>query len=170
MDSIGPVQLLVVGFDEPNFDGSILAELSRLKDAELVRIIDAIVVDKDADGVVTAIQMSDLTIDEAEQMGAFAGALIGLGTGDEDLVEVGALAGALAGSDGHILDESMVDVLAEIPAGTAAAVALLEHRWAIGLRDAIIAAGGTPLVDEWVHPLDLVAIGLLEADAAAAAG
>jgi len=56
-----------------------------------------------------------------------------------------------------------VDVLAEIPPDTAVAIALLEHRWAIPLREAIIAAGGFPIIDTWVHPRDLVEVGLLAA-------
>ena len=43
--------------------------------------------------------------------------------------------------------------------GTSAAIALIEHLWAIPLRDAIVSSGGTPVLDMWVHPLDLVAIG-----------
>jgi len=48
-----------------------------------------------------------------------------------------------------------------IPEGTAAAVALLEHRWAIPLRDKIAKAGGLTLSDAWVHVADLVAVGAL---------
>jgi hypothetical protein len=47
-----------------------------------------------------------------------------------------------------------------IPPGGAAAVALLEHRWAIPLRDAIRAAGGVPVADAWLAPEDLASIGL----------
>jgi hypothetical protein len=43
----------------------------------------------------------------------------------------------------------------------------VEHRWAIGLRDAIAAAGGAPIADEWVHPADLIAVGLIAAEDAA---
>jgi hypothetical protein len=43
--------------------------------------------------------------------------------------------------------------------GGSAAVALIEHRWAIPLRDKILDAGGVALADEWIHPADLVAIG-----------
>ena len=57
-----------------------------------------------------------------------------------------------------------------IPDGTAAAVALLEHRWAIPLRDKIARAGGVTLSDAWVHAADLVAIGLVGAAAKDAAG
>jgi hypothetical protein len=56
-----------------------------------------------------------------------------------------------------------------IPPGTAAAIALIEHRWAIPLRDKIAAAGGFPLADEWIHPLDLVAVGVIAAEEAEAA-
>ena len=69
-----------------------------------------------------------------------------------------------AGQDGHIFDESEVWYLADaIPAGTSAAIALLEHRWAIPLREKIQRAGGISLADEWVHPEDLVAVGVTAA-------
>jgi hypothetical protein len=42
-----------------------------------------------------------------------------------------------------------------IPQGASAAIALLEHRWAIPLRDAISRANGETLADAWVHPEDL---------------
>ena len=51
-----------------------------------------------------------------------------------------------------------------IAPGSAAAIALIEHVWAEPLRDAIARAGGVPVSGEWVHPLDLVAIGMMAAD------
>jgi hypothetical protein len=39
---------------------------------------------------------------------------------------------------------------------------LVEHRWAIGLRDAIRVAGGLPVADAWVHPVDLATAGLTD--------
>ena len=61
---------------------------------------------------------------------------------------------------GKLYDPDEVWVLAEqIPPGTVAAIAMLEHRWAIPLREAIVDAGGTVLVDEWLHPKDLVRYG-----------
>ena len=159
--AIGPVQLLVVAFDEPNFTGEIVEELNRLRSHDLIRLIDVLVVQKDLDGDVTAVQVSDLSVDEAEELGATIGALIGLGLDGEDGMVAGALLGAEEGSDGHLIpDEEMYDVADSIPAGSAAALALIEHVWAAPLRDAIAAAGGTPVSDGWVHPLDLVEIGL----------
>ena len=159
--TIGPVQMLVLGFAEPEFTGKIAAELDKLREHEFVRILDALVVQKDDSGDVTALQVSDLTTDEAMELGAIAGALIGLGAGD---AEVGAEVGALEGADGHVIpDEELWFAADAIPAGSAAAVLLIEHLWAIPLRDSIVAAGGTALVDEWIHPADLVEVGLGEA-------
>ena len=162
---IGPVQLLVVSFDTPHFSGEILAELSRLRENEVIRLIDALAVQKNPDGSLVALQWSDLSVAEAEGMGATIGALLGLGVGGEAGLEAGAVAGMEAGSDGHLIDESEVwDVADSIEPGSAAAIALIEHVWAVPLRAAIAKAGGVAVSDEWVHPLDLVEVGLLAAD------
>ncbi len=161
---IGPVQLLVVSFDKPDFSGEILEELSRLRENEVIRLIDALAVQKNLDGGLTVLQWSDLSIEEAEGLGATVGALLGLGVG-EAAMEAGAIAGMQAGSDGHLIDESEVwDVADAIEPGNAAAIALIEHVWAVPLRAAIAKAGGVAVSDEWVHPLDLVEAGLLASD------
>ena len=162
--NLGPVQLLVLGFDEPDFNGRILEELERLRKSDVIRLVDMIVVRKDVDGEIEAIQASDLTVDEAEVVGAYAGALVGLGVAGDEGAELGAGYGAASVEDGHLLDEDQVWYIADaIPENTAAAVALIEHLWAIPLRETILDAGGVLLADEWVHPGDLVAIGLLAA-------
>src|SRR5262245_14418001 len=168
--TIGPVQLLVLGFDDPHLNGQIRAELERLRELDIVRLVDMIMVRKDADGNVDVVHQSDLSVDEAERYGAIAGALIGLGMGDEEGAEAGAEVGAVAGSDGHLLDDDEVWYIVDaIPNGTAAAVALVEHRWAVPLRELITREGGVPLADAWIHPRDLVAVGLDAAGAAPSA-
>ena len=166
--TFGPVQVLVVGFTSTEFTGEIMQELKRLKEADIVRLVDMIVVRKQ-DGQVETVQASDLSVEEAENFGALVGALIGAGMGEEEGVEAGLIAGAEAGADGHVIDEDQVWYLADaVPEGTTAAVALLEHRWAIPLRDKIIAKDGMVLADAWIHPADLVAIGAMAAEAAGA--
>ena len=166
--TFGPVQMLVVGFAGTEFTGEIMQELQRLKEADIVRLVDMIVVRKQ-DGQVETVQASDLSVEEAENFGALVGALIGAGMGEEEGVEAGLIAGAEAGADGHVIDEDQVWYLADaVPEGTTAAVALLEHRWAIPLRDKIIAKDGMVLADAWIHPADLVAIGAMAAKAAGA--
>jgi len=156
--------MMVIGFPEPNFTGEIVAELNRLREHEFVRIIDALVVQKDDDGNITAVQASDLSQDEAMEMGAIAGALVGFGYGGEDALEAGSELGAAAGEDGHLIpDEEVWYVADTIPNGSVAAVLVLEHLWAIPLRDAIVGAGGIALADEWIHASDLVAAGLAAA-------
>ena len=63
-------------------------------------------------------------------------------------------------------DEQAWDVLEDIPNDSAAALLLIEHHWAVPLRDAIARAGGFRLSDGFISPLDLVAIGLMEAEEA----
>jgi hypothetical protein len=158
---LGPVQLLVIAFAEGSFDLGVLEELRRLRDHNAVRILDLLFVAKDEMGQVARARRNDLTIQEAAEFGALAAALMGLGADGEQ----GALADQQAGvgfadGNGSVLDAADVWFVADaICPGSAAAIALVEHRWAIPLRDAIEAAGGYDLVDNWVHPEDLIAIG-----------
>src|SRR6476660_4029129 len=164
--AIGPVQLIVLGFKNPDFHGEIIAELERLKETDTVRVIDALAVYKDADGEVEAMHLSNLSTDEAIELGSKGGALIGLGFEGEPGLEAGATAGAEAAADGVSVfsDADAWDVLTEIPNGSAAALLLIEHHWAVGLRDAVYRAGGFRLADGWISPLDLVAVGLLASE------
>jgi hypothetical protein len=84
------------------------------------------------------------------------------------LSAVAAMTGAEAAADGVDVfsDEQAWDVLADIPNDSAAALILIEHHWAVPLRDAIARAGGFRLSDGFISPLDLVEIGLMEADEA----
>src|SRR6184192_857249 len=169
--TLGPVQMLVVGFEGDHFTGEIREELSRLRENEIARLIDLLLVKKNKDGEIEVLQTSDLDQDEAEEFGAIVGALVGFGAGGEEEAERGAIAGAAELEDGHVFDDDAVWYLADaIPDGTAAAVALLEHRWAIPLRDKIGREIGVTLSDAWVHAADLVAIGLVGAAAKDAAG
>jgi uncharacterized membrane protein len=162
--AIGPVQLLVLGFDHPDFQGEIVAELDRLKENDVVRVIDALAVHKDADGKVNVLKRSDLNEEESAEFGAMVGALIGLGAAGEEGAEVGAEAGAAATAEGVFSEDEGWSVVEDIPDDTAAAVILLEHRWAIPFRDAVMRAGGFRVADGFIHPLDLVAIGLIAAE------
>jgi uncharacterized membrane protein len=157
----GPVQVLVIGFEDGKFSGEILAELRRLREHDVVRLIDLLFVAKDESGELAAIEQSDLGPDEAKAFGALAGALIGMGAAGEEGVEAGAAMGAAAVDErGSVLDPDDVWYLADvIPPGSSAGIALLEHRWAIPLRDAIARAGGRNLADTWIHPEDLAAAG-----------
>ena len=168
--AIGPVQLIVLGFNHPNFHGEVIAELERLRASDTVRVIDALAVYKDPDGELEVEHLSNLTEDEAIELGTKIGALIGLGIAGEEGAEAGAEAGAEeAEAEGINIfgDAEEWDVLEDIPNDSAAALVLLEHHWAVPLRDAIARAGGFRISDGFISPLDLVEIGLLTAEEAA---
>jgi uncharacterized membrane protein len=168
--AIGPVQLIVLGFNHPEFHGEIIAELERLKEADTVRVIDALAVYKDADGEIEVEHLSNLSKDEAIELGTKVGALIGLGIDGEEGLEAGAVAGAEAAENGISVfsDEEAWDVLQDIPNDSAAALLLIEHHWAVPLRDAIARANGYRISDGFISPLDLVEIGLVSSEEARA--
>jgi uncharacterized membrane protein len=166
--AIGPVQLIVLGFRHPDFHGEIIAELERLRASDTVRVIDALAVYKDAAGDIEVEHLSNLTQDEAIELGSKVGALVGLGIEGEEGMVPGAIAGAEAAEDGVEVfsDDDAWDVIEEIPNDSAAALVLLEHHWAVPLRDAIARAGGFRISDGFISPLDLVEIGLMSAEEA----
>ncbi len=168
--AIGPVQLIVLGFNHPDFHGEIIAELERLRESDTVRVIDALAVYKDAGGELEVEHLSNLTESEAIELGSKIGALIGLGIEGEEGMEAGAIAGAeeVAAEGGvHVFtEEEGWDVLEDIPNDSAAALILIEHHWAVPLRDAIARAGGFRISDAFISPLDLVELGLVSADEA----
>lgn len=166
--AIGPVQLIVLGFSDPDFHGEVIAELERLHKQGMVRVIDSIAVYKDADGNLEMEHLSNLTQKEAIELGTKIGALIGLGVEGEEGMKAGATAGAEQAADEgiNVFGGDEWDVLADIPNDSAAALILLEHHWAVPLRDAIARAGGFRISDGFISPLDLVGIGLMTADEA----
>ena len=167
--AIGPVQLIVLGFNHPEFHGEIIAELEKLRESDTVRVIDSLAVYKDAEGELEVEHLSNLTEDEAIELGSKIGGLIGLGIEGEEGLEAGAAAGAeQAATEGvhPFSDDEAWDVLEEIPNDSAAALILLEHHWAVPLRDAIARAGGFRIGDGFISPLDLVEIGLFTAQEA----
>jgi uncharacterized membrane protein len=167
--AVGPVQLFVLGFDNPDFHDEVTRELERLRASDAVRVIDALAVHKDADGEIEVQHLSDLTKEEAIELGSKVAALVGLGIeGEEGLhaaAEIGADDAAARGIE-VLADEVEWDVIGEIPNGAAAALILLEHRWAGPLRDAVARAGGYRIADGMISPYDLLAIGLASAEEA----
>lgn len=121
----GPVQVLVVGFEAPAFSGEVLAELARLEDRGLVRLVDVLLVQRAEDGTF-------------ETLDPPPGSDSGLGATAAEL---------LSGVDEPGGDWSLADA---VPPGSTAAVALLEHRWAEPLIGAIRRAGGRPLAEGWL--------------------
>lgn len=117
--TVGPLELVVFGFEGDDFKGDIARELDRVASRGIIRVVDLVFVRKDKQGKVTVRELQDLRDSELMPYATVIGDVMGLLT-DDDVSTVGQ----------------------ELPPGTAAAVMLLEHTWATGLREAIQRAGG----------------------------
>jgi uncharacterized membrane protein len=145
---IGPVQILTVAFDGNHFKGEILPELERLKKAQVIRLIDLLVVRKDSTGAIATLTASDLDWEEAASFGALTGAI----TGAAEL------------SDGHAFgDETRNSLTESVPPGSSAAIALVEHVWAKPLQAAIERAQGVEIGNDWLKVDDVIARGIARA-------
>jgi len=157
MTEMGPVEMMVIEFDGYHFKGELWPELERLKENDIIRLIDLLVIRKDRSGALAVLTATDLDVQEMLEFGAKIGGLMGAGAADQAGFAEGVMAGLQKVSTGHVFDEREAQKLAEdIPLGTAVAVALIEHRWAIPLRAAIDRAEGDVLSDEWLSPQSLM--------------
>ena len=139
---MGPVQVLVVGFDQPTFSGEVLAELGRLREAGVVRMIDLMLVSRGHDGTFETVTVPP---EQGAELGGLTAAL--LGNSEEPAPD------DRAASGGPVW--SLADA---VPPGATAAVALIEHLWAAPLRSAIERAGGRPLEETWLAPGDVAVL------------
>jgi hypothetical protein len=140
---MGPVQVLVVGFDRPTFSGEVLAELTRLREAGIVRLVDLLLVSRAEDGTLETLAPPEGT--EAD-LGGLAAAVLGWPEGVADAASV---------ADADSNDVSAWSLADAVPPASVAAVALIEHIWAGPLTAAIRRAGGNPLEETWLGPDDL---------------
>lgn len=137
---MGPVQVLVVGFEQPAFSGEVLAEFTRLREAGIVRLVDLLLVSRGPDGTLDTLTAPP---EFGSELGGLAAALLGRpaedGAGETDPPDE---AGGWSLADA-------------VPPGSAAAVALIEHIWAGPLTAAVRRAGGSPLEETWLAPADV---------------
>jgi hypothetical protein len=131
--SRGPVQLLVLAFEGGEFKGAVRSELERLVEADTIRVLDAVFVAKDADGSVRTLEAGD----------------------HDGRMLLRLLDGSDAGAEAQLEDAA-----AAIPPGTASALLVIEHRWAVPLRDAVASVGGQTVAQTWIADEDLRAVGL----------
>jgi hypothetical protein len=141
-----PVQLLVIGLHEPTFSGDVRRELERLQEAGIVRVLDILVVTRDADGDFSTV---DLPQDAPDGLGRLATAFLtrSSSTSTDDTEQADAM-------------WSLADA---VPPGTTAAIAFVEHLWAAPLRAALERGGGVPLEEAWLSTSDLAVLEQLRA-------
>jgi Family of unknown function (DUF6325) len=119
VDELGPVDWIVVEFPGSRFNGQIAPALLDLVQRDLIRVLDLLVLKKDADGSLEAFELSDL--DEGE-IGGFR----------EYESELAML----------LSEEDVTSLAAAIEPGSSAAVLVWENIWAAPFGSAVRRAGG----------------------------
>lgn len=144
--SIGPVQLLAVGFGpDANFEGRIMEELVKLEGEGTIRLLDLLFVAKEEDGDLVALDY------QGEDLGGIVGALLGFDFDDVDAPT----GGQVETAGGHALGLSrgqIEGIATTLPAGHSAGILLVEHVWARQFKNAVRDAGGTPLGEGFLTP------------------
>jgi hypothetical protein len=162
ISKVGPIQVMVFGFDRTDqFRGQVLDQLINLRGRGLIRLIDLFVAMKNPSGELLAMETNDLTENESVEFGKVIGKLLGKGK-----VTVGAAAAevvertlAAAAKTVGLDYRGIGQAVKNLKPGKAFGVLMVEHVWAIPLRDAIREAGGVPLAQGFLTPEALVMVG-----------
>ena len=119
VDELGPVDWIVVEFPGSRFNGEIAPALRDLVERDLVRVLDLLVLKKDADGTLEAFELSDLDPGEIGELRTYEAELA------------------------MLLSEDDVTAVAEaIEPGSSAAVLVWENPWAAPFASAVRRSGG----------------------------
>jgi Family of unknown function (DUF6325) len=127
--TLGPLEYLMVAFKGNRFTGEIISELRAAQEKGIIRVIDLLVIKKDEQGNVMALELSDLSEEEARPFGFLAGKLLDVFEPDD--VEVTA---------------------SQMPNNSAAGLLLIEDTWAIPLKQALLNAGAVARAGGLVAP------------------
>ena len=139
IDELGPVDYIVVEFPAgtSNFNGEMAAELARLVDNDLIKVLDLLVLHKDADGSIEAFEMDDL--DEVDELTAI----------EAELAEL-------------LAEEDVEHLAAAMEPGTTAGVLIWENTWAAPFASAARRSGGQLIANGRI-PIQAI-LASLEAD------
>jgi len=124
--TLGPLEILEIGFAENQFNGRIVPEIQKLIDREIINVVDGVLVIKDIDGDVTIVEFEQTDIEPA-------------------LAEFGALLGE-AFYD-LVTTEDAEEFAKALDPGSSAAILVVEHAWAKPFRDAVLESGGELLMN-----------------------
>jgi hypothetical protein len=133
---IGPLELLVLGFEGDRFNGDIARSIEAAEESGAVRVVDLLFVRKSAGGEITALEVEET--DDAYV---------------RDFRELG------VDIRGLLTEDDAVTLAQLLPADTSALVALVEHTWAAQIADAVQKAGGRLLANQRISRATVEALG-----------
>jgi hypothetical protein len=121
----GPIDFLALEFEGNQFKGDILPSLLELVEQKIVRVIDLVIIVKDADG--------EVTVRELQQLDPNSVAIF-------DPLDV-KVTGMITTQDIEMIGEKLAD-------NSTAGIMLFENLWAVKFKDAVLAANGRVLMQE----------------------
>lgn len=124
--TLGPVEVVVLGFPGSRFSGEIQPRIRDLVDRNIVNIVDALLVMKDEQGDVTFFELAEMEEGDAELQ-----ALHACVSQELDLI---------SGEDAEVFAE-------ELAPGSSALALAFEHTWMRPVRDAVVNSGGVMIAD-----------------------
>jgi hypothetical protein len=144
--TLGPLEYTVIGFEgNKNFDGSIAREIENVVNKGIINLVDVVFIGRADNGDAVVLELDN-----------------------KDDPRYAAFAPLLQNRMGLFTQEDIEQVAATMPPGTSGLIVMFEHRWAVGLKEALQNAGGF-LVARTVVPPEIVEEVAAELDAGAAA-
>lgn len=156
---IGPVQLMVIGYNKPYLAEPLRMKVRELKAEPAVRIIDVLCVHKNQDGTIGMDQIDDLVPEHPHEPGTLISRLL---TSARAAKTMGRTPSTGEGFLFH--GDVLPDPRDAVPTGSGVLAILLEHQWAIPLRDIAAEQGVYPVADGWMGRDALQDVHLLPQD------
>ncbi|MDG6256593.1 MAG: hypothetical protein QCH35_03235 [Methanomicrobiaceae archaeon] len=154
----GPIQMIVIGFTEPEFYASILRKLRVIRERRIIRLIDLLFIRKDAEGTISELDARELSEEAAMPYATLIGDLLGLGDRVRKVCP-GGPGSAQCPDIQHDFGLSATEIrtiVHTIPPESAAALILIEHVWAARLMEGLRDVGGILLAQGLVVPESLL--------------
>jgi uncharacterized membrane protein len=170
--TIGPLHILVVNLPDEQLTLPISQELRAARQKGVIRLIDMLYVTRDKEGNLRSKELSDLSPSDKADFGVVLQGLFGMRAAYQSEADVDEVSEALSASqseDFGFSDTHMQELAEQVPPGGSAMLALFEHTWAVGLKEAIVNAGGETVVHEFLTPEALTMGGTKLQDAVEAA-
>ena len=155
---VGPLQLVVINFVELPFPAGVVDHLRTLRSQGVIRMVDGVIVAKDSDGDMAFVEVPTLIDEKSDLVGLLASSLFAHGkTGRMEAV---ADSGFLSGSPGEfgLTEDQLLEVADLIPMSSKVLFLLLEHLWALDLKEFVAGTDGTVLANGWITPASLIGL------------
>ena len=164
MADVGPIQYIVFGVRTEDQQKEVVQRLRSVSERGNIRLIDVAFIRKGEDGTLQAGRLSGLSEEEQRRFGIVARALVGIGAAMEYHRTGGKFGGGgfldqEFGDSAQEIKERIYEAAQDLPPGAACAIALIEHRWLLEVKEQLQDKGVVILTQGLVRPRSLVMLG-----------